>query len=206
MGCSPSGCSVHGILQARILEWVAIYSSRGPSQLSNQTCMSYISRIGVQVFFLSLVPPGKSCSDMRSASFLEIDHGRGTPAFLCVASSFMVVGGPWALELELKLSRNTICFTWLFIRSLGNQPWLPVTNSPISHFLPSFLLCTSGIFSSSHDAFQLQPPPLSLGPSHRLVFHSPTLICHPPALTPPAASFFSTFLILTGLGKMMLKP
>ena len=27
--CSPPGSSVHGILQARILEWVAISSSRG---------------------------------------------------------------------------------------------------------------------------------------------------------------------------------
>ena len=30
--CSPPGSSVHGILQARILEWVAMPSSRGPSQ------------------------------------------------------------------------------------------------------------------------------------------------------------------------------
>ena len=30
--CSPPGSSVHGILQARILEWVAISFSRGPSQ------------------------------------------------------------------------------------------------------------------------------------------------------------------------------
>ena len=29
MDCSPPGSSVHGILQARILEWVAISSSRG---------------------------------------------------------------------------------------------------------------------------------------------------------------------------------
>ena len=29
MDCSPSGSSVHGILQARILEWVAMASSRG---------------------------------------------------------------------------------------------------------------------------------------------------------------------------------
>ena len=32
MGCSPPGSSVRGILQARILEWVAIPFSRGPSQ------------------------------------------------------------------------------------------------------------------------------------------------------------------------------
>ena len=32
MDCSSSGSSTHGILQARILEWVAIPSSRGSSQ------------------------------------------------------------------------------------------------------------------------------------------------------------------------------
>ena len=32
MDCSPPGSSVHGILQARILEWVAISFSSGPSQ------------------------------------------------------------------------------------------------------------------------------------------------------------------------------
>ena len=31
MDCSPPGFSVHGILQARILEWVAIPFSRGSS-------------------------------------------------------------------------------------------------------------------------------------------------------------------------------
>ena len=34
--CSSSGFSVHGILQARILEWVAIPFSRGSYQLSHQ--------------------------------------------------------------------------------------------------------------------------------------------------------------------------
>ena len=32
MDCSPPGSSAHGILQARILEWVDIPFSRGPSQ------------------------------------------------------------------------------------------------------------------------------------------------------------------------------
>ena len=37
MDCSPPGSSVHGILQVRILEWVAMPSSRDqdPSQGSN---------------------------------------------------------------------------------------------------------------------------------------------------------------------------
>ena len=42
MGCSPQGSSVHGILQARILEWVAILFSRRSSQLRYQTWVSCI--------------------------------------------------------------------------------------------------------------------------------------------------------------------
>ena len=37
--------SVHGIFQARILEWVAISSSRGSSQLRDQTHVSHVSCI-----------------------------------------------------------------------------------------------------------------------------------------------------------------
>ena len=44
--CSPPGSSVHGIFQAKILEWVAIFSSRGSSQPRNWTHMSYVSCIG----------------------------------------------------------------------------------------------------------------------------------------------------------------
>ena len=44
MDCSPSGSSVHEILQARILEWVAISSSRGSSWPRDPTWVSCISR------------------------------------------------------------------------------------------------------------------------------------------------------------------
>ena len=37
MDCSPPGFSVHGILQARILEWIAMPSSRGSSGPRDQT-------------------------------------------------------------------------------------------------------------------------------------------------------------------------
>ena len=39
-GCNPPGSSVHGILQARILEWVAMPSSRGSSLSRDRTCVS----------------------------------------------------------------------------------------------------------------------------------------------------------------------
>ena len=44
MDCSPLGSSVHGIFPARILEWVAISSSRESSQSGDLTCVSSIGR------------------------------------------------------------------------------------------------------------------------------------------------------------------
>ena len=51
MECSPPGSSVHGIPQARILEWVDMPSSRGSSWPRDQTCVSYISFTGRQVLY-----------------------------------------------------------------------------------------------------------------------------------------------------------
>ena len=47
MDCSPSGSSVHGISQARILEWIDISFSRGSSRPRDRnfvSCISCISR------------------------------------------------------------------------------------------------------------------------------------------------------------------
>ena len=44
MDCSPPGSSVHGISQARILEWVAISFSRGSSWPRDWTRISCIGR------------------------------------------------------------------------------------------------------------------------------------------------------------------
>ena len=41
--CDPMDCIVHGILQARILEWVAFLISRGSSQPREQTWVSCIA-------------------------------------------------------------------------------------------------------------------------------------------------------------------
>ena len=51
MNCSPSGSSVRGILQARILEWVAVSSSRGSSQPRDQICVFCVSCIGRQILY-----------------------------------------------------------------------------------------------------------------------------------------------------------
>ena len=49
---SLPGSSVHGILQARILEWVTISFSRGSSRPRDLTYITYVSCIGRQVLYL----------------------------------------------------------------------------------------------------------------------------------------------------------
>ena len=58
LDCRPPGSSVHGILQARIPEWVAMPSSRGSSRFKDRTHVSYISCIW-QAGPSPLAPPGK---------------------------------------------------------------------------------------------------------------------------------------------------
>ena len=53
--CSPPGSSVHGILQARVLEWVAMPTSRVSSQPKD-----LLSLLHQQEGSLPLAPPGKS--------------------------------------------------------------------------------------------------------------------------------------------------
>ena len=78
MDCSPAGSSVHGILQVRILEWVAIFFSRGSSWSTDQACISCISRQtlyycatweDLSELYGKLCSPGictRFCQDLRS--------------------------------------------------------------------------------------------------------------------------------------------
>ena len=65
VGYSPPGSSVHGILQTRILEWVAISSSKASSGPRDQTCVSCISCIGKQILYTE--PPGKPHGSYKSS-------------------------------------------------------------------------------------------------------------------------------------------
>ena len=51
VSCSPPGSPAHGILQARILEWVAVPSSRRSSWSRHWTCISYVLCIGMRVLY-----------------------------------------------------------------------------------------------------------------------------------------------------------
>ena len=59
MDGNPPGSSVHGILQARTLEWVAMPSSRGSSRPRDGNCLSYVCLLHWQAGSLPVVPAGK---------------------------------------------------------------------------------------------------------------------------------------------------
>ena len=69
MDCSPPGSSVHGIFQARILEWAAISSSRGSSWPRDQTRVyCFAGR------FLTTEPLGKMWCGIY---YKSVEEGRG---------------------------------------------------------------------------------------------------------------------------------
>ena len=72
--CGPPGSSVHGILQARILEWVATSFSKGSFWTRDRTHVSYVSYTGRWV--LPLVPPGKPVSFKKQKTNNETNFSK----------------------------------------------------------------------------------------------------------------------------------
>ena len=77
--CSPPAASVQGILQARILQWVAIPFSRGSSQLRDWTWVSCVSCIGRWGLSCGSSGKGSTCNagDLGSIPELGIFPGEG---------------------------------------------------------------------------------------------------------------------------------
>ena len=70
MGGSPPGSSVHGILQARILESVAISSSRLSSQPRDQTHVSCVSCIGRWILHHTIMHAAAAAKSQQSCPTL----------------------------------------------------------------------------------------------------------------------------------------
>ena len=85
MDCSPPGSSVHGILQARILEWVAIPLSRGSSSPRDQTQVSCVSCIEGRFFTTELL--GKQQSIKQEKKKKPRSHHVDTLVKLCLVYS-----------------------------------------------------------------------------------------------------------------------
>ena len=93
MDCSLLGSSVHGIFQARILEWVAISYSRGSSRPNQGTETVSLALAGG---FFTTAPPGKP-SGMR---------GRIPPTNSEIEKKVAHSSAAEKVELEVKVFRT----------------------------------------------------------------------------------------------------
>ena len=91
MDCSPPGSSVHGILQARILEWGAISSSRGSFQPRDCTGISCVI-LHWQADSFTTEPPGKPhCHLYCWQKVLQRKQGRRKPLLPFLLSALVPV-------------------------------------------------------------------------------------------------------------------
>ena len=109
MDCSPPGSSVHGSLQARIPEWVAMPSSRGSSPPRDQTHGSCTAGR-----FFTAEPMGKPSFSSTEFFFYFNKHILSFECFFFITScSFFidVVSSPFLLRI---LNIDFFFFTTLF--------------------------------------------------------------------------------------------
>ena len=110
MNCSPPSSLVHGILQARIVEWVAISYSRGSFRPSDWT---HIYRIAVR--FWTTAPPGlkmlcSTWSHILQQNSLSLFLWRRQGSFNNNNNNYKCVKslGPW---LKMGPPLPTFCWT-----------------------------------------------------------------------------------------------
>ena len=144
--CNLTSSSVHGILQARILESVATYYSRGSSQPS----ISYVSCIDRRVFlfiffFLPLAPPVKPIMQVPLDISIDANRKRHT-SLASLARS----------DTTLLLPSRGIKIFSLPGNSLANQRLSQLSQwKPTMFQNPSFLQCTFPLNSPAQIPFFL---------------------------------------------------
>ena len=123
MDYSLPGSTVHGISQARVLEWVAICSSRESSWTRNGTCISYVSCIGRRILYHCA--SWEACPKSFSLPGIE-----SRP----LAQDGTSPGSHPAPDLPLSQLR----LNW---GSLSSAPWLPTPPA----FTPTQMLIPKGM-------------------------------------------------------------
>ena len=143
MGCSLAGSSVHGIFQARILEWIAVPSSRGSSQPRDRTRVSYVSCVGRQVLY----PEHHPISSHHSYRFwnIFINPKRNSiyqPALLVPSSQ------PWKTTNLLSISVFACFGHFIVMDSYWRQPFVTdfFSLSKVFSWFTHIVMCISTSF------------------------------------------------------------
>ena len=100
--CNPPGSFVHGVLQAGMLEWVAIPFSRGSSRPRDQTHISYegpgAPGLGRQLHSQSVAPfvPRKHLPDRAFPEAVLLPRGR----WMCCAQELVMDREAWRAAIH----------------------------------------------------------------------------------------------------------
>ena len=140
---SPSGSSVHGILQARILEWVAMPSSWGSSQPRDQSCILYLLhwQAGLPILILfswclgrteTLLP---SCG-ARPAHLADLPCLLDHPTIACYSRRL-------ALNSSHKIRALTLCVALDGFSFLNEQKLGPIQTLSIGASSSCVCVCLS---------------------------------------------------------------
>ena len=143
LDCSPPGSSLHGILQARILEWVAISFSRGSSVTRDWTgiscnfCLHRLILLPLSHVYipslLSLLLPISYMPSLPPLLFLECSSPN-QPKWSALPTKPQILLHPFHLPFifaRLILSHSS-AHIWSFWESLSCTPliWVPVLWAP----------------------------------------------------------------------------
>ena len=113
VGYSTPGSSVHGIFQARILEWVAMLSSRGSSQPRDWNNTSCISCTGRQILY-PLSHQGSPIWSTVTRNITGAESNWNSP--LCTVKMAQSPNRSVEARLEVDFRKWTSCplYSWLF--------------------------------------------------------------------------------------------
>ena len=94
LGCSLPGFSVHGISQARRLEWITISSSRGSSPPRDRTHISYASFFGRRILYQC--HPGDPEIEYQFPKFgglkiISVNNNKKKPRFFLVYLQLLII-------------------------------------------------------------------------------------------------------------------
>ena len=160
---SPPDSSVHGILQARILEWIAISFSRGifPSQGSNPHLLCLLLW---QVSSLSLQPPGKPVNWPYAYKkvFKKRRYHRLGDLNLS-KNAFSLSPGGWKCEIRvlawLGSGDRSSWLTDCHLICVLTRPFLGVRTSGKEPPFPRFLFFCSSPYNEYHQSSQSRTLP-----------------------------------------------
>ena len=153
--CNPMDYTVHGILQARILEWIAVPFSRGSSQPRDQTQVSHIAG----GFFTS-----RATREAQSYHMTQQSHYWAYTLIPCFLSS-LVVGG--SAGKELVCNAGDLSLIPVLGRSSGEGNGYPLQYSGLENSMGSIVQGCANSWtrlsnSHLHSHFLMVKPMLNL--------------------------------------------